>query len=99
MFSFTATFFQAFNVPVFWPILVLYFCILFGISMKRQIKVNPPRATLFANLGRPGGLSGVDAALSSLSAHSLGTVSSYKPFFSRLPTGFASLPSFHPPSI
>ena len=36
--AFGATFFQAFNVPVFWPILVLYFCILFGISMKRQIK-------------------------------------------------------------
>eukprot|EP00041_Stephanoeca_diplocostata_P009020 m.136632 g.136632 ORF g.136632 m.136632 type:complete len:203 (-) comp17576_c0_seq1:148-756(-) len=32
------TFFQAFNVPVFWPILVLYFFILFGISMKRQIR-------------------------------------------------------------
>lgn len=32
------TFFDAFNVPVFWPILVMYFIILFTITMKRQIK-------------------------------------------------------------
>lgn len=32
------TFFEAFNVPVFWPILVMYFIILFVITMKRQIK-------------------------------------------------------------
>ena len=36
----TCTFFDAFNVPVFWPILVMYFIILFVITMKRQIKVN-----------------------------------------------------------
>ena len=34
-----ATFFKAFDVPVFWPILVLYFIILFVISMKKQIAV------------------------------------------------------------
>lgn len=34
------TFFEAFNVPVFWPILVMYFIMLFCITMKRQIKVN-----------------------------------------------------------
>ena len=33
------TFFEALNVPVFWPILVMYFIILFTITMKRQIKV------------------------------------------------------------
>ena len=33
------TFFNIFNVPVFWPILVMYFIILFTITMKRQIKV------------------------------------------------------------
>lgn len=33
------TFFQFFDVPVFWPILVLYFIILFCITMKRQIMV------------------------------------------------------------
>ncbi|XP_072036182.1 protein RER1-like [Amphiura filiformis] len=32
------TCFEAFNVPVFWPILVMYFIILFGLTMKRQIK-------------------------------------------------------------
>ncbi|KAF0036445.1 hypothetical protein F2P81_011757 [Scophthalmus maximus] len=34
------TFFDAFNVPVFWPILVMYFIMLFCITMKRQIKVS-----------------------------------------------------------
>lgn len=34
------TFFEAFNVPVFWPILVMYFIMLFCITMKRQIKVS-----------------------------------------------------------
>lgn len=32
------TFFECFNVPVFWPILVMYFFILFFLTMKRQIK-------------------------------------------------------------
>jgi len=32
------TFFEAFNIPVFWPILLLYFITLFCITMKRQIK-------------------------------------------------------------
>jgi len=36
--AFFCTFFEAFNVPVFWPILVMYFCILFVLTMKRQIK-------------------------------------------------------------
>lgn len=30
--------FDIFDIPVFWPILVLYFFILFGLTMKRQIK-------------------------------------------------------------
>ena len=34
------TFFEAFNIPVFWPILVMYFIILFVITMKRQIRVS-----------------------------------------------------------
>ena len=33
------TFFEFFNIPVFWPILVMYFIVLFIITMKRQIKV------------------------------------------------------------
>ena len=32
------TFFRIFDVPVFWPILLIYFCALFFITMKRQIK-------------------------------------------------------------
>ncbi len=33
-----ATFFQAFDVPVFWPILLVYWFVLFTVTMKRQIK-------------------------------------------------------------
>ncbi|XP_034941575.1 protein RER1 [Chelonus insularis] len=32
------TMFNVFNIPVFWPILVMYFITLFCITMKRQIK-------------------------------------------------------------
>uniref|UniRef100_A0A8C6AWY7 Protein RER1 n=1 Tax=Monodon monoceros TaxID=40151 RepID=A0A8C6AWY7_MONMO len=32
------TFIEAFNVPVFWPILVMHFVMLFCITMKRQIE-------------------------------------------------------------
>lgn len=32
------TFFEAFNIPVFWPILLLYFITLFVLTMKKQIK-------------------------------------------------------------
>jgi len=35
--AFMTTFFEAFNIPVFWPILVMYFFILFFLTMKRQI--------------------------------------------------------------
>lgn len=35
--SLMMTFFKVFDVPVFWPILVMYFCILFFMTMKRQI--------------------------------------------------------------
>lgn len=38
MIAFSLTFFEMFNVPVFWPILVMYFIMLFVITMKRQIK-------------------------------------------------------------
>jgi len=36
--AFTCTFFEFFNIPVFWPILIMYFITLFCITMKRQIK-------------------------------------------------------------
>lgn len=32
------TFFSVFDVPVFWPILLLYWCVLFFVTMKRQIR-------------------------------------------------------------
>ncbi|KAK9456704.1 retrieval of early ER protein Rer1 [Dipodascopsis uninucleata] len=36
--AFVCTWFSIFNVPVFWPILLIYFCILFTITMRRQIQ-------------------------------------------------------------
>jgi len=37
-FAFSCTCFEVFNVPVFWPILVMYFIMLFVITMKRQLR-------------------------------------------------------------
>lgn len=36
--SVICTFFEVFDIPVFWPILVMYFITLFLVTMKRQIK-------------------------------------------------------------
>ncbi|CAG8570812.1 431_t:CDS:2 [Paraglomus brasilianum] len=36
--SLVATLFRILDIPVFWPILLMYFLILFAITMKRQIK-------------------------------------------------------------
>jgi hypothetical protein len=36
--AFVMTFFNLFDVPVFWPILLIYFVVLFFLTMKRQIK-------------------------------------------------------------
>jgi uncharacterized membrane protein YgcG len=35
--AFALTFFKAFDVPVFWPILLLYFCVLFALTMRERI--------------------------------------------------------------
>ncbi len=35
--SLVMTFFSVFDVPVFWPILLMYFGVLFFLTMKRQI--------------------------------------------------------------
>ena len=32
------TFFEAFNIPVFWPLLLVYFLMIFFLIMRRQIK-------------------------------------------------------------
>ena len=45
------TFFEAFNIPVFWPILVMYFIILFVITMKRQIRVSIHISLIILNIG------------------------------------------------
>ncbi|CAL8470448.1 g9990 [Coccomyxa elongata] len=36
--GFVVTFFPVFDVPVFWPILLMYWLVLFFVTMKRQIK-------------------------------------------------------------
>lgn len=36
--AFFCTFFRVFNLPVFWPVLVVYFITLFTVTMKRQIQ-------------------------------------------------------------
>lgn len=36
--SICCTFFDMFDIPVFWPILVMYFITLFVVTMKRQIR-------------------------------------------------------------
>lgn len=36
--SILCTFFEIFDIPVFWPILVMYFITLFLVTMKRQIR-------------------------------------------------------------
>ncbi|KAI0039499.1 retrieval of early ER protein Rer1 [Auriscalpium vulgare] len=36
--SFVMTFFMIFDVPVYWPILVMYFITLFVLTMRRQIQ-------------------------------------------------------------
>lgn len=36
--GFLMTFFSVFDVPVFWPILLLYWFVLFFVTMKRQIQ-------------------------------------------------------------
>lgn len=35
--AFVMTFFSLFDVPVFWPILLIYWVVLFALTMKRQI--------------------------------------------------------------
>lgn len=36
--GFLMTFFSVFDVPVYWPILLMYFIVLFVLTMKRQVK-------------------------------------------------------------
>ncbi|EXJ92206.1 hypothetical protein A1O3_00756 [Capronia epimyces CBS 606.96] len=36
--SFVCSWFEIFNLPVFWPVLVMYWLILFSLTMRRQIQ-------------------------------------------------------------
>jgi len=36
--AFVCTWFSIFDVPVFWPVLVIYFCVLFMLTMRREIR-------------------------------------------------------------
>ncbi|GAU97691.1 hypothetical protein RvY_08943-1 [Ramazzottius varieornatus] len=47
------SFFEIFNIPVFWPILVVYFIMLFCLTMKRQIKHMIKYRYLPFSLGKP----------------------------------------------
>ena len=38
LFSIFFTFFEAFNIPVFWPLLLFYFLLIFFLIMRRQIR-------------------------------------------------------------
>ena len=38
VYALVASFIPLFDIPVFWPILLMYFCILFFMTMRRQIK-------------------------------------------------------------
>jgi len=46
------TFFSFFDIPVFWPILLVYFIVLFVLTMKRQIKHMIKHKYVPFNLGK-----------------------------------------------
>ena len=47
------TMFRPLDIPVFWPILLMYFIILFGVTMKRQIKHMIKHKYIPLNFGKP----------------------------------------------
>jgi len=52
--SIFCTFFEALNVPVYWPILVIYFITLFAVTMKRQIQhMIKHKYVPITNIGKP----------------------------------------------
>jgi Rer1 family len=50
--AFGMTLFSLFNIPVFWPILLMYFIILFGMTMKARIQHMIKHRYLPFNLGK-----------------------------------------------
>jgi len=53
MISIIMTFFAIFDIPVFWPILLLYFMILFTVTMKKQIKHMIKYRYIPVTIGKP----------------------------------------------
>jgi Rer1 family len=51
--SFVCTFFPMLNVPVFWPILLIYFVVLFTVTMKKQILHMIKHKYIPLSLGKP----------------------------------------------
>jgi hypothetical protein len=49
----TCTFFDAFNVPVYWPILVIYFVFLLIFTLRRQIAHMAKHSYIPINIGKP----------------------------------------------
>lgn len=63
--AFCMTMFEFFDIPVFWPILLMYFIVLFVITMRRQIKDMWEKNYVPWSRGKPrfegGGKAGKDA--------------------------------------
>lgn len=57
LYGFVATFFSIFDVPVFWPILLIYFLVLFFITIKRQIRHMIKHKYLPFDIGKKASLS------------------------------------------
>ncbi|KAL6042627.1 Protein rer1a [Balamuthia mandrillaris] len=51
--AFLCTFTELFNIPVFWPILLLYFILLFFLTMKRQLQHMWKHKYIPFDLGKP----------------------------------------------
>lgn len=52
-FGVTCTFISALNIPVFWPILLVYFLTLFTVSMKARIQHMIKHKYLPFSIGKP----------------------------------------------
>jgi len=52
--SFFCTFFPFLDIPVFWPILLIYFIALFSVTMKNRIKhMIKHKYIPIVNIGKP----------------------------------------------
>lgn len=51
--SISATFIGFLDIPVFWPILLIYFCVLFFVTMRKQIRHMVKHKYIPFNIGKP----------------------------------------------